>query len=116
MFTRLLNCLLPTNYVEVRFTDTKSFKITITADGEIRIKVPKCTSNSTVRAIEYGARQIANQPLVRSYQYTLRAKFKHIDGDMTLRSGDSKKPSLRVSKYKVSEINSRCQYAASIHT
>lgn len=86
MFNKLLTFFnlqkVPT---EVKYVDSKKFKITITASGDLRVKIPKVTTKEKSLNWINRCKKIAKQVRVKGYPYTLRANARNYNSMIKLK-------------------------------
>lgn len=91
MFRKLLEKLLPRQLnTEVKYVPGKNFKLTVTAYGDVRIKIPIGTNSNVERVWIQRCKDIGYYFLKNPYQSTLRAASGAVSSNLSLKT-DSKK-------------------------
>jgi len=86
----------------------KMFKITITRDCIMRVKVPEDTTLADVTLWNNRCNEILKYFMENPYKVTLRAMTKQIEGNLVLRvNNNTKEPVFKVVGTEVKEINGK---------
>lgn len=75
---------------EVKYSDTVKFKITITSNGKLRIKIPKDTDSNIERLWINRCKEINKYFVANPYPYTLRSEARDTRAQLTLRVNTGK--------------------------
>ena len=81
----------PLPLIEVKTIAGNKYKVTITAEGALRIKVPYNGNTNLERAWISRCKKIAKKLAKTPYSYTLRSEAKYVRANLVLRQNTGKK-------------------------
>lgn len=105
MLKNIFNYYFKPINVEVKYSTGTKFKITITSDADLRIKIPRDTDSNIEREWVNRCKTIAKYFQLHGYKYTVRSDTRGHLSDIYLRR-DNRQAIFKVSKlivYKLKE-------------
>lgn len=84
MLKRLFNYYIRPLDVEVKYSEGTKFKITITTDGKLRVKIPRDTDSNVERQWIDRCKAITKYFILHPYDRTLRGETRYENGVFTL--------------------------------